>query len=176
MVVMYSFLPDKYQKSIYTIDYVSLKNAGIKLIIFDLDNTIAPISASNPSKKLKDLIEEVKKLGMKPIIMSNSGKSRVEPFKDELYVDSAYHSAKPLKRKYKRILELYDVKPSEVAAIGDQLLTDVFGANRMGITSILVNPISTQDLKWTKINRFFERLIIKHFEKRNVFEKGKYYE
>ena len=173
---MYSFLPDIYQKSIYTIDYVNLKNAGIKLIIFDLDNTLAPISASGPSKKSKDLIEEIKSLGIKPIIMSNSNKERVAPFKDGLYMDSSYHSMKPLKRKYKKILSLYDVKPNEVAAIGDQLLTDVFGANRMGLTSILINPISTQDLRWTKVNRFFERLIIKHFNKRNVFERGKYYE
>lgn len=173
---MYSFLPDIYQKSVYAIDYISLKNAGIKVIIFDLDNTIVPISATSPSKKVKDLFEEVKKLGIKPIIMSNSGKNRVEPFKEELYVDAAYHSMKPLKRKYKRVLNIYNVHPNEVACIGDQLVTDIYGANKMGFTSILVNPISTQDFKWTKLNRFIERIIINHFKKRSVFEKGKYYE
>lgn len=173
---MYKFLPDIYQKSIYAIDYKSLKNAGIKVILFDLDNTIVPISADEPSEKLKDLFEDIKDLGIRPVIMSNSKRKRVEPFKEGLLVDAAFMSIKPFKRKYKRILDIYDVKPTEVAAIGDQLLTDIFGANRMGITSILVNPISTHDLKWTKINRFFERMIIKHFAKRKVFEKGKYYE
>ena len=173
---MYIFLPDIYQKSIYTIDYLSLKNAGIKIIIFDLDNTIAPINNNIPSNKLKDLFDEVKNMGLKPIIMSNSKRHRVEPFKDGLIVDTSYLSLKPLKWKYKKILNIYDVKPTEVAAIGDQLLTDVLGANRMGMTSILVNPISTNDLKGTKINRFFERKIIKHFSKRNVFARGEYYE
>lgn len=173
---MYKFLPDIYQKSIYTIDYTSLKNAGIKIILFDLDNTIAPISSDEPSKKVKDLFEDIKNMGLRPIIMSNSKRKRVEPFKDGLIADASFLSLKPFKWKYKKILNLYNVKPYEVAAIGDQLLTDVFGANKMGITSILVNPISKNDLKGTKINRFFENIIIKHFSKRGVFMRGKYYE
>ena len=164
---MYMFLPDIYKKSVYSIDYESLKNAGIKIILFDLDNTIIPVSETEPTKKLT---------GIKPIIMSNSGKKRVSPFKEGLVVDAACSSRKPFKRKYKKILSIYNVKPEEVASVGDQLITDVFGANRMGLVSILVNPISTNDFKKTKINRFFERLIIKHFSKRGVFERGKYYE
>lgn len=173
---MYSFLPDIYQKSIYTIDYKSLKNAGIKIILFDLDNTIVPVTSCEPNKKLKDLIEDIKDMGMRPVIMSNSKRKRVEIFKEGLIVDASFMSLKPLKKKYKRILEIYDVKPTEVAAIGDQLVTDILGANRMGITSILVNPISTHDFGWTKVNRFFEKMIINHFKKRGVFEKGQYYE
>lgn len=170
------FLPDIYQKSIYAIDYESLKNAGIKIILFDLDNTITPISAATPSKKVLDLFEDIKKMGLKPIIMSNSNKKRVEPFKDGLVVDAACSSAKPLKRKYKKILNVYGVKPSEVASIGDQLLTDVFGANRMGMTSILVNQLSKNDFKRTKLNRVIENAIIKHYTKRGVFKRGAYYE
>lgn len=173
---MYIFLPDIYKKSIYSIDYNALKNAGIKIILFDLDNTIIPISASEPTKKLKDFIEDLKSMGFKPIIMSNSKKKRVEPFKESLIVDAACSCKKPLKNKYKKIFNLYNVKPNEVAAVGDQLLTDIFGANRVGITSILVNPISTNDFPRTKVNRFFENLIICHFSKRKVFERGKYYE
>ncbi len=170
------FLPDIYQKSIYSIDYDSLKNAGIKVILFDLDNTLVPIIAESPTNKLKDLIEDIKRKGIKPVIMSNSGKKRVAPFKDGLLVDAACSSRKPLKGKYKRIFEIYDVKPGEVAAVGDQLLTDVFGANRVGITSILVNPISTNDFSCTKINRIIESRIIDHFTKKGVFKKGEYYE
>ena len=62
------------------------------------------------------------------------------------------------------------------ASVGDQLLTDVLGANRLGITTILVNPISTNDFKITKFNRFTERIIINHFTKKGVFKKGEYYE
>jgi len=173
---MYNFLPDIYQKSIYAINYENLKNAGIKLILFDLDNTIIPINGDEPTKKLKDLFEDIKSLGMKPVIMSNSGKKRVEPFKEGLMVDAACSSKKPFKGKYKKILKIYNLKPAQIAAVGDQLITDIFGANRMDFTSILVNPISTNDFKVTKINRFFEKKIIKHFSKKGVFAKGEYYE
>ena len=174
--IMHIFLPDIYQKSIYTINYQALKNAGIKIILFDLDNTLVPVTATEPTKKLKELFEDIKKMGLKPIILSNSGQTRVAPFKDGLYVDAACSSRKPLKRKYKKIVDMYDVKPSQIAAVGDQLLTDVLWANRMGITSILVNQISTSDFVWTKFNRFVEGLILNHFKKRGVFSKGEYYE
>ena len=170
------FLPDIYQKSIYTIDYSKLLSRGIKCLLFDLDNTIVPISATKSNQKLRDLFEEVRNIGLKPIIMSNSGKKRVEPFKDDLYVDAACSSLKPLPFKYKKIMSIYDVKPDEIAAVGDQLMTDVFGANKLGILTILVNPISTNDFKITHINRFFERKIMKHFAKKGVFKKGEYYE
>ena len=173
---MQTFLPDMYQKSVYTINYDMLKNAGIKIILFDLDNTIVPLHSYETSKKLKDLFEDIKNMGMRPIIVSNAKKKRVEPFKNELVVDASFLSLKPFKWKYKKILKIYDVKPNQVAAIGDQLITDVFGANRMEFTSILVNPMSSEDLATTKFNRFFERIIIKHYTKRKVFMKGKYYE
>lgn len=173
---MYIFLPDIYTQSIFSINYENLKNAGIKIILFDLDNTISPINAESPSKKVKDLFEDIKRIGLKPVILSNSGKKRVQPFKEGLFVDAACSSLKPLKGKYKKILDIYNVKASEVAAVGDQLLTDILGANRMKFTSILVNPISTNDFNRTKLNRIFENMIIKHYTKRGVFKKGEYYE
>ena len=156
------FLPDIYQKSVYTIDYQNLKTAGIKILIFDLDNTIVPIIANEPNKRLKDFFEDLKSMGFTPVLMSNSGQKRVEPFKDGLMIDAACSSMKPLKRKYKKVLSVYHVKPYEVAAIGDQLLTDILGANRMGFVSILVNPISTSDFAQTKLNRIIENINLNH--------------
>lgn len=173
---MENFVPDMYIKSVYDIDYESLKNRGIKCIIFDLDNTIAPVNIPVPDKELKDLFADLQILGFKVIILSNSNKARVEPFKEKLNVDSSYNSLKPLKKKYKKILNIYNFKDNEIACIGDQLLTDVLGANRMGFLSVLVNPISNIDYIGTKINRIFERQIFKILEKRNLFKVGEYYE
>ena len=171
-----NFIPDIYQKSIYDIDYKKLKKNGIKCLIFDLDNTIAPINVKKPTKKLKDLIEELKDMKFKIIIVSNSLKSRVEPFKDLLCVDSAYLSCKPLKKKYKKIMKIYHFKENQIASIGDQLLTDIWGVNKMNFVSILVNPIGTTDYALTKINRIIEPFIYKKLEKRELLKKGKYYE
>lgn len=170
------FLPDVYQKSIYSVNYDSLKRAGVRILIFDLDNTIVPIAATQPNKRLKDFFEDIKNMGFTPVLLSNSGQKRVEPFKEGLFIDAACNSRKPLKRKYKRVLAVYHVKPYEVAAIGDQILTDIVGANRMGFVSVLVNPISTNDFPWTKFNRLIENRILNHYTKKGVFKRGEYYE
>ncbi len=170
------FRPDIYQKSIYDIDYIKLKNMGIRCLLFDLDNTLAPIDKDVPDKKLLDFFLYIEELGLKPIILSNSSKKRVEPFKEKCNVDSSFHSRKPFSKKYKKILDIYHFQDTEVACIGDQLLTDIYGANRLGFTSILVNPISKKDKVGTKINRFFERRIYASLKKRGLLERGVYYE
>lgn len=170
------FIPDIYAQNIYTINYKKLILKGIKCILFDLDNTLCPVTEFVPDKKAKDLFEKIKDLGFKVVIMSNSGIKRLEPFKNILCVDCSNSSMKPLKKKYKKIMRTYNLKETEVCAIGDQLITDIFGANRVGITSILVNPLSLVDLKITSLNRFLERIIMKKLTKKGLFEKGKYYE
>lgn len=170
------FVPDIYQKSIYDIDYKKLKKSGIKCIIFDLDNTLAPISMTKPSKKIKDLIEEIKDLNLRVLIVSNSPKKRVEPFKEILNVDSAYLANKPFTKKYKKIMNMYKLKPTQIACIGDQLLTDIYGANREEFLSILVNPIGITDFVLTKFNRLIEPFIYKKLEEKELLKKGHYYE
>ena len=170
------FVPDAYAQSIFSINYGKLKERHIKCLIFDLDNTLAPVEAKSPDMKIKNLIAKLEDMGFKIMIVSNSGMARVEPFKEGLNVDSAHSAMKPLKKKYKKILRTYNFKDNEIACIGDQLLTDIFGANRMGFTSILVNPISTNDFFFTKINRWFESKIMKRMDKRGVFTKGVYYD
>ncbi len=173
---MDKFRPDIYKKSIYDIDYEKLKKIGIKCLIFDLDNTIAPINMDMPDKKLLDFFAYLEDLGLKCILLSNASKKRVQPFKEHCNIDSSYKSRKPLKKKYRKILEMYSYKDIEIACIGDQLLTDIYGANRLGLTSILVNPISKKEKMGTKINRIIENRIFAYFEKRGIFKKGNYYE
>lgn len=173
---MEKFRPDIYQKSIYEIDYLKLKNMGIRCLLFDLDNTIAPLEMEVPDKKLKDFFMYIVELGLKPIIMSNASKKRVTPFKEKCNVDSCYHSNKPFSKKYDKILNTFHFKDTEIACIGDQLLTDIYGANIHGFTSILVNPISKKDPFKTKINRFFERKIYYFLKKKGLLEQGVYYE
>lgn len=170
------FLPDIYQKSVYRINYDKLKSLGIKCLIFDLDNTITPIGLSAPTRRLKNLFTKLKTMGFKCIILSNSGRKRVEPFKNALAVDSGFSSRKPTNRKYIKVMNNYNYVPDEIAAIGDQLLTDIYGANRMGFTSILVNQIGQKDFVVSMINRFIEKIIFRTFRKKDLFTRGKYYD
>lgn len=170
------FVPDMYQKSIYTIDYEKLFKDGIRCLLFDLDNTCVPFVEKKPSKKLKDLFDGLKDMGFKVIIFSNASKKRLEPFKNGLVVDCSYSSKKPSKRKFLKVLKMFNYDLSETAIIGDQLFTDIFGGNRVGIKTILVNPMSNKDLFVTRIIRILERRQYKKLGKRGILTMGKYYE
>lgn len=170
------FIPDLYQKSIYTIDYDKLKLRGIKVIIFDLDNTIVPVFEDKPSRKSMDLFEKLRKKGFKLFIMSNSNQKRLLPFKEMLEVDCAFSAKKPFLNKFKKISEEYELKPIEIAIIGDQVVTDVFGGNRFGITTILVDKVNKKDHFLTHFTRSIEKLIMFSAKRKKIFSKGNYYE
>lgn len=173
---MERYVPDVYQKSVYAIDYSKLKEKGIKCLLFDLDNTLVPYSIKNANEKLIELFLNLKEMGFQTIIFSNSGKKRVKPFKEELEVDCCANARKPKPKNFHRILQEYRLAEDEVAIIGDQLLTDIVGGNRVGITTILVNPISVKDPFWTKPSRFFEKRVFKKLKDHDLFFKGRYYE
>ena len=173
---MEKYIPDLYQKSIYAINYDKLLERGIKCLLFDLDNTLVAINVKRPTKRLKDLFNDIKEMGFTVILFSNSPKFHLKPFKEELEVDCCALANKPNIKKFKMILEEYHFNESEVAIIGDQIMTDILGGNRVGITTILVNPVSKKDGIFTKINRMRERKIMHKLREKELFAKGKYYD
>lgn len=173
---MDNFIPDMYQKSIYHIDYDKLKEDGIKCLMFDLDNTCIPFKEKEPNKKLKDLFETLKDMEFKVILYSNATKKRLTPFKNGLGVDCSASSRKPNVKKLLRVIKLLGFELADVVLIGDQLYTDILCGNRVGIKTILVNPMSKDDLLFTKLFRFLEKGKFKKMEKMGILKKGKYYE
>ena len=173
---MEKYIPDIYQKSIYKINYDSLMARGLKFLLFDLDNTIAPPTVKEPYTKTKKLFENLKAKGFTVIIFSNSPKIRVRPFAEELEVDYFSSAMKPFKDSFLKALEKCKFQINETAIIGDQLLTDIAGGNKVGITTILVDPIDTKDHFVTRFNRFLERKKIKKLRKKALFSKERYYE
>lgn len=169
------YVPDLYKKSIYDIDYKKLKNNGIKCILFDLDNTIIPYHEKVTPKKVLDLFAELKRLGFKVIIYSNSLKKRVKLVGEMLDVEYYYHCRKPNTKKLLKLLNNLKYNESEITIIGDQILTDVLVGNTVGITTILTNPISKKEFIFTRFNRRKEKRVIKRLSKLDLFYKGKYY-
>jgi len=172
---MEKYVPDIYQKSIYTINYENLKNNGIKCLLFDLDNTLIPSRTTVVNDKTKQFINDLKK-DFKIIIFSNANESRVEKIANELEVAHYAWSFKPLSRTFKKVLSDHRYKECEVAIVGDQLYTDIAGGNQVGITTILVNPVSNSDSIFTKLNRYLERRKMRKLYRKGLFVKGKYYE
>lgn len=173
---MEQYIPDVYQKSIYTINYTKLKERGIRNLLIDLDNTLVPINIKEPNEKIQELFHDLKNQGFQIVIFSNSPKSRLKPFKDILEVDCCARACKPKAKKFMTVMDSIQGTVSETAIIGDQMLTDIKGGNRVGITTILINPISEKDQIFTKFNRFYERKIMKKLRDKNLFVKGRYYD
>ena len=174
---MDNFIPDIYQKSIYHIDYEKLLDDGIKCILFDLDNTCIPYRDKEPNKKLIELFDMLKDMDFKLIIFSNATKRRILPFKKALNVDCLARAGKPWKRSFLKILKLFNYNLSDVVIIGDQLYKDILGGNKVGIKTILVNPMSLDDMFLTKyLIRPLERRKYKLLEKKGILKRGKYYE
>ena len=174
---MNSFIPDMYQKSIYHIDYDKLWEDGIRCILFDLDNTCVPYKDKVPNKKLIDLIETLKDMDFKVIIFSNATKRRIKPFKDVLNVDALARAGKPSKKNFLKVIKMFNYNLSEVTIVGDQLYKDILGGNKTGIKTILVNPMSNDDMFLTTlIFRSLERIKYKELAKKGLLIKGKYYE
>lgn len=169
------YVPDVYKKSIYDINYSNLKEKGIKCLLFDLDNTLVPYNVKEINEKLKQLFLELKK-DFTVIIFSNSPKVRVKLFASALEVDSIASAKKPHIKNFNKILNDYKLEEDEVAIIGDQLNTDILGGNKIGITTILINPVSQNDPFWVKPSRIYERRIMKKLKDHDLFFKGRYYE
>ena len=174
---MDNFVPDMYQKSIYYIDYDKLLLDGIKCLLFDLDNTCVPYEEKEPNDKLAELFDDLKDKGFKVIIFSNATRKRIAPFKKRLNVDCMARAHKPSKKNFLKVLKLFNFDLSEVAIVGDQLYKDILGGNRAGIMTILVNPMSTQDMIITKlVFRKLEKKKYKKLARNNLLVRGKYYE
>lgn len=167
-----SYKPIIYQKDIFTIDYDKLKQNGASLLLFDIDNTIAETNVKKPNEKVISLFNNLKRKGFKIVILTNAVPWRAKRFAKILDVDVFYLSCKPASFNYKRILKKYHVFPSGLVAIGDQVCTDIKGANNAGIISVLVDPLSKKEGLLTKFNRIKENRLIK---KENIIERGEYY-
>lgn len=173
MKMINKFIPYDCYKDIYCIDYNKLYSQGVKIILFDLDNTIQKNTDKVPSSQAIALINELKQIGFKVFILSNNSYERIDDILKIFNIEGFARSKKPLKKGYKKALEYlrkqnYIKNNAEIVAVGDQILTDILGANKMGLKNILVKPIELKTEKWyTKLNRNTEKFIIKRMKKKH---------
>lgn len=169
------YVPDIYQKNIYEIDYEVLVSRGIKCLIFDLDNTLVTIMESIPSEETKKLFKKLKDMKFKIYIASNSIKARVKPFHEELKVDYIYSVKKPKIDKIDELIKSTKFGLDEIAMIGDSMTDDIICGNTIGVTTILLDPISKKEYPFAKIRRMKEKKIQKKLRDKDLFTKGRYY-
>lgn len=168
---MSKFIPNMYVKNIFEIDYKKLKDRDIKVLLFDFDNTIIEKGNNVIDKKTLKFLNSLKSNFIIYVVSNSLNKSKLNLVCSKLDLPYIGNARKPFKSGYKK-LKFKSIKNEQIAMIGDQLITDVWGANKMGYFSILIDPITNNEHIWTKVNRVFERVI----QKKNHIERGKYYD
>lgn len=147
-------------ESVDKIPFDLLEKLGIKGIMFDVDNTLTDNHNVLEEAK-REWIKEAKKREIKMCILSNTyDEKKVKNLMHEFDINGLNLAMKPLLKGYVFALNLLGLKKEEVCMIGDQIFTDVLGANRFGITSILVKPVDKAEAFWVKLKRPLEKIII----------------
>ena len=149
--------PDFQYETLQDIPLDILQKNGIKGLLLDLDNTIAPWNDNTLTREVIDWFEKLKDSAILACIITNNRRpERVAAVADVLEILYIYNAAKPSRKAFERGIETLGMKSQEVAVVGDQLFTDVFGGNRAGLKTILVSPIHEIEFVGTKVLRFME--------------------
>lgn len=165
------FYPNIYIEKITDITMVLVKKYHIKGFILDVDNTLIDYN-----KQMLEGVEkwcnDLKKETISFCIVSNSNKKeKVKKVAKKLDIPYVFFATKPFKRGFKKAKRILGLQDKQIAVVGDQLFTDVLGANRCNMISILTKPIDEKDLFITVIKRPIERYILKKYESKQKGEK-----
>lgn len=169
------YKPDIYVKHVSDIDFKALKEEGIKLICFDVDNTLdAPDRETKViDDDIKPVIDMVNALGFEVLLFSNNSiESRVLSFARLCNYEYLAAARKPFQKNYKNHPMIQRYTRSEVAFVGDKIVTDIIGAKLFGSKAILVDPLYPQSKKWYSVIMQTSENI---FTKLVGFKRGKYY-
>ena len=133
-------LPDLILPALTDLTPELLHGQGIDLLMMDFDNTIVPYTTSVPTEAMEQFLRALSDAGIDYCVVSNSKKPRVVTFCQKYGIPVFTHAKKPFSRGICQALAAYP-QAKHPALVGDQIYTDVLGANAQGLTSILVKPI-----------------------------------
>ena len=165
-----TFYPDDYVASTYVIKFEELYQKGYKGLIFDIDNTLVPHGFPADERAIQ-LFERLRRIGFDTCLISNNQEPRVRPFAEQVNSKYVFDAHKPSTKNYKKAMQLMKTDEKTTIFIGDQLFTDVWGAKRTGIKSILVRPIHPKEEIQIVLKRYLERIVLHFYRKEK--EKGK---
>ena len=163
------FYPTVYSLSAYTVDFLEIFNKGYKGLILDIDNTFVEHGAPADDKAIA-LFNELHNIGFKTCIISNNSEARVKPFADAVNSLYVFDAHKPSSENYLKAISMMNLDKKNVLFMGDQLFTDIFGANKTGIKSILVKPIKVDPYFYIRLKRLGEKIVLPfyfRYSKRN---------
>lgn len=154
------FFPCAYVESVFTIDYQKVYNMGYRGLIFDIDNTLVH-HGEDATDEVEELFRSIRRAGLKTLLLTNNDESRTKRFLkniDALYICDAN---KPNTAGYLKAVDMLGIQRKQALFIGDQVFTDIYGANRSGIDNILVRYMRRENETKTGVRRNLEKLILK---------------
>ncbi|HHW70033.1 MAG TPA: YqeG family HAD IIIA-type phosphatase [Clostridiales bacterium] len=153
--------PTMKYKDIYSIDFTYLHVMGYRNIILDVDNTLVIWDMYEINPKLFNQIQYIKDMGFKICLLSNNNnKKQISELADQLLVLTVFKGKKPFSRSFNHALEALEADIENTLVIGDQIFTDILGGNMMGLTTILVDPLSKKEFITTKFMRLLEKTLM----------------
>ncbi len=155
--------PKRYYRRAEDIPLSDLKAMGIKGLILDVDNTLTTHNNPHPRKCVLDWLEEARALDFKLVILSNNSLERIEPFAQKVSIKAISRGMKPLATGYKKAIKVLGLSKNQVAMVGDQIFTDVLGANLHSIYSIMVEHIEAEEMTFFSFKRKLEKKIMENF-------------
>ena len=165
-MILEPFYPKEWLDSTYEIDWEQWKRKGIRGVLFDIDNTLVPHGAPADSRAIA-LFEKLHALGFQTCLLSNNKEPRVKSFADQVHSPYIYKAGQPGVKNYNQSVQEMGLCKEEVLFVGDQLFTDVYGANRAGIYGILVKPINPKEEIQIVLKRYLEAVVLYFYRKHN---------
>lgn len=158
--------PTWWVSSTYQIDFQQLYQDGYRGIIFDIDNTLVPHGAP-ADERAKALFASLKQIGFQCCLLSNNQEPRVKMFNEDVQVHYIFNAHKPRRENYRQACQIMGTEIENTIFIGDQVFTDVWGANRTGIDTILVGPIHPREEIQIVLKRILEKPILFFYKTRH---------
>ncbi len=160
------FYPKRLAPSSYDINYEKLYKEGYRGILFDIDNTLVEHGADATPRAI-ELFARLKKIGFQTCLISNNSDERVSRFNKKIGTNYIYKANKPLTKSYIKATQLMGTSIGNTIFVGDQLFTDVYGANRIGMLTYLVKPIHPKEEIQIVLKRKLERIVL-YFYRRDL--------
>ena len=154
-----AFYPKEYRDSTYGIDFEELYRRGYRGILFDIDNTLVPHDAPATQESV-ELFRRLHAIGFHTCLISNNKEPRVTPFAKAMETPYVYKADKPSRKGYQEGMRRMGTDLADTLFIGDQLFTDVWGANRTGLYSILVKPMNPKEEIQIVLKRYLEKIVL----------------
>lgn len=164
---MLSFLPDYIFPRLTDLSPAFLQQRGITLLLMDFDNTMLPYTSTEPTPELLRWLDTMKQAGVELCVVSNSRKAKASDFCQLYGINCITRARKPFSKGLRQCLRQCGVAPKQAAMVGDQIYTDVLGANGVGAFSILVKPIHLHNI-WLRLRHVAEQPFIFLARKRSV--------